>query len=306
MNLAAYLAPPQPTWSVLLRDWSLDPLFVVTVVTGVAYAMGVRRLAARGRRWPRARSATFAGGLVLIVVATESGLAQYDRTLFSLHVVQHMLLGMVAPLLLVLGAPITLALQACRRPTQRRLLRTLHSRPFRILTHPAVVWVLFGGTLVALYFTGLYELSLRNDAVHALVHVHFVVVGFLFMGYVLGIDSFASGFGYGARLLYVLVLLPFHAFIGVALLGSDQVLASAWYSQVVRSWGASSLDDQRLGAGILWGAGELVGVAALAIVLYQWMRHEEREGARLDRRLDAEQANHADRAARGGPLVVPH
>ena len=253
------------------------------------YAIGVRRLAERGRRWPPARSAAFAGGLLLVIVlATQSGLAQYDRTLFSLHVVQHMLLGMVAPLLLVLGAPVTLALQACRRPAQQRLLRVLHSRPFTVVTHPAVVWVLFGGTLVALYFTGLYELSLRNDAVHALVHAHFVVVGFLFMGYVVGIDSLALGFGYGARLLYVLVLLPFHAFIGVALLGSDRVLASGWYSQVVRSWGSCPLDDQRLGAGILWGAGELLGVVALAIVLYQWMRHEEREGARLDRRLDAE------------------
>jgi cytochrome c oxidase assembly factor CtaG len=294
VSLAAYLAPPRPTWSVFLGDWSLEPLFVVTVVAGVIYAMGVRRLAERGRRWPPSRSAAFAGGLFLIVVATQSGLAQYDRTLFSLHVVQHMLLGMVAPLLLVLGAPVTLALQASRRPAQQRLLRMLHSRPFTIVTHPAVVWVLFGGTLVALYFTGLYELSLRNDAVHALVHAHFVVVGFLFMGYVVGIDSFAQGFGYGARLLYVLVLLPFHAFIGVALLGSDHVLASGWYSQVVRSWGPGSLADQRLGAGILWGAGELVGVIALAIVLHQWMRHEEREGARLDRRLDAER------------VVVPH
>lgn len=294
MSLAAYLAPPRPTWSVLLGDWSLDPIFVLTVAAGVLYAMGVRRLSERGRRWPPARSAAFAGGLLLVIAATQSGLAQYDRTLFSLHVVQHMLLGMVAPLLLVLGAPVTLALQACRRQAQQRILRTLHSRPFTLLTHPAVVWVLFGGTLVALYFTGLYELSLRNDAVHALVHAHFVIVGVLFMGYVVGIDSFALGFGYGARLLYVLVLLPFHAFIGVALLGSDKVLASGWHSQVVRSWGPSSLDDQRLGAGILWGVGELVGVVALAIVLYQWMRHEEREGARLDRRLDAER------------VVVPH
>ena len=294
MSLAAYLAPPRPTWSVFLGDWSLDPLFVVTVVAGVVYAIGVGRLRERGRRWSPARSAAFAGGLFVIAFATQSGLAQYDRTLFSLHVAQHMLLGMVAPLLLVLGAPVTLALQACRRPAQQRLLRTMHSRPLTLLTHPAVVWVLFGGTLVALYFTGLYELSLRNDAVHALVHAHFVVVGFLFIGYVVGIDPFAQGFGYGARLLYVIVLLPFHAFIGVALLGSDTVIASGWYSQVVRSWGPSSLDDQRLGAGILWGAGELFGVVALAIVLYQWMRHEEREGARLDRRLDAER------------VVVPH
>ena len=263
MSLAAYLAPPRPTWSVLLGDWSLDPLFVLTVAAGVLYAMGVRRLSERGRRWPPARSAAFAFGLLLVLLATQSGLAQYDRTLFSLHVVQHMLLGMVAPLFLVLGAPVTLALQAARRPAQQRLLRVLHCRPVLIATHPAVVWVLFGGTLVALYFTGLYELSLRNGVVHALVHTHFVVVGFLFMGYVVGIDSLAQGFGYGARLLYVLVLLPFHAFVGVALLGSDRVLASGWYSQVVRSWGASPLDDQKLGAGILWGAGELLGAVAL-------------------------------------------
>jgi putative membrane protein len=288
VSLAAYLAPPRPTWSLLLGDWSLDPLFVLTVGAGVLYAMGVRRLSERGRRWPPARSAAFAGGLVLVILATQSGLAQYDRTLFSLHVVQHMLLGMVAPLLLVLGAPVTLALQASRRPAQQRLLRVLHSRPVLVVTHPAVVWVLFGSTLVALYFTGLYELSLRNDVVHAFVHAHFVVVGFLFMGYVVGIDSLAQGFGYGARLLYVLVLLPFHAFVGVALLGSDRVLASGWYSQVIRTWGSSPLDDQRLGAGILWGAGELLGAIALGIVLFQWMRHEEREGARLDRRLDAE------------------
>jgi cytochrome c oxidase assembly factor CtaG len=286
VSLAVYLAPPQPSWSSLLGDWALDPLFAVAVFAGVLYAVGVRRLAERGRRWAAGRSFAFGSGLLVIVVATQSGLAEYDRTLFSLHVVQHVLLGMIGPLLLVLGAPVTLALQASRRPAQERLLKILHSRPLVVITHPAIVWVLFGGTLVVLYFSGLYELSLRNDAVHALVHVHFVVIGFLFMGYVVGIDAFASGFGYGARLLYVLVLLPFHAFIGVALLGSDRVLASGWYSHVVRPWGPSALDDQRLGAGILWAAGEVVGVVALGIVLYQWMRHEEREGARLDRQLD--------------------
>lgn len=286
MSLAAYLAPPRPSWSTLLGDWSLDPLFGLAVLAGVLYAIGVRRLAERGRRWPAARSTAFVSGLGMIVLATQSGLAEYDRTLFSLHVVQHVMLGMIAPIFLVLGAPVTLGLQACRRPAQLRLLRVLRSAPLKLLTHPAIVWVLFGSTLVVLYFTGLYEASLRNDTVHALVHAHFVIVGFLFMGYVVGIDSFASGFGYGARLLYVLVLLPFHAFIGVALLGSDRVLASSWYADIGRQWGPSMLDDQRLGAGILWAAGELVGVVALGVVLYQWMQHEEREGERLDRQLD--------------------
>src|SRR5258708_37941432 len=110
---------------------------------------------------------------------------------------------MLAPLLLVLGAPITLALQASPRRVQRRLLRVLRSHPVALIAHPVTVWVLFGGTLVVLYFTGLYELTLRNHAAHVLVHVHFLVVGFLFMGYVVGIDPLGRALGYGARLLYV-------------------------------------------------------------------------------------------------------
>jgi putative copper resistance protein D len=288
LAIAAYVAPAAPSWSSLLGGWTLDPLFVVTVAAGALYLAGVRRLATRGRTWPRARSVAFGAGLAVLVVATQSGFAQYDRTLFSYHVVQHVLLGMIAPLLLVLGAPVTLALQAARRPAQLRMLRFFHSRPVTACTHPAMIWVAFAATLVVLYFTGLYELSLRNGAVHAMVHAHFVVVGALFMGYVVGLDPFAARFGHGARLLYVFLLLPFHAFLGVALLGSDRVLASGWYSSVVRTWGPSPIDDQRVGAGILWAAGELVGVVALGVVAYQWMRHEERVGARLDRRPEAE------------------
>jgi putative membrane protein len=285
---ALYQAPPAPSWS-LLGHWSLEPLFVLVVAAGVLYLTGVRRLREHGRRWPRRRTGCFLTGLVVVVIATQSGLAQYDRTLFSLHVVQHMLLGMVAPLLLVLGAPVTLAVQALPRPQQARLLRVLHSRPVVVLTHPAMAWALFGGTLVVLYFTGLYELSLQNAAVHTLVHAHFLIVGCLFMAYVVGIDPLPLALGYGARMLYVFVLLPFHAFLGVALLSSDRLLAPGWSAQIVRNWGPSALDDQHLGAAILWAAGEIVGVAAIGIVLYQWMRHEERVAARLDRRLDASQ-----------------
>lgn len=282
------LAPGKPTWSSLLGDWSLDPLFALTVLVGVLYLSGVRRLAARGREWPVRRSVSFGVGLVLVLVATQSGLAGYDRVLFSLHVVQHLTIGMVAPVFLVLGAPMTLALQASHRRAQERWLRALRSRPVAVVTHPLTVWVLFGGTLVVLYLTGLYELSLRDNWVHLLVHAHFLVVGCLFMAYVIGIDPMPRSLGYGARLLFVAVVLPFHAFLGVALLGTNTVLARDWYAQVSRPWLADPLSDQRLGAGILWGFGELFGLAALAIVLYQWMRHDEREAARLDRRLEAE------------------
>ena len=178
-----------------------------------------------------------------------SGLAAYDRVLFSMHVVQHVLLGMAAPILLVLGRPVTLALQASSRPTQARLLAVMHSRPVRAVTNPVVAWALFAGTLVALYFTGLYELSLRNGWVHAGLHLHFVLVGVLFLAFVVGLDPIPGAMSYGARALFVFVFVPFHAFLGVALLGSDRVIGGDWYRDVERSWGASPLVDQRTGAG---------------------------------------------------------
>jgi putative membrane protein len=285
--LADSLAPGKPSWSTLFGDWSLDPLFVLTVLAAGLYLTGVRRLAASGRRWPMRRSVSFLTGLVVIALATQSGFAQYDRVLFSLHVAQHLLLGMVAPVFLVLGAPVTLALQASHRSARTRVLRVLHSRPVAVVTHPLVVWILFGGTLVVLYFTGLYELSLRNNWVHGLLHLHFVVVGCLFMAYVIGVDPLPRSFGYGARLLFVAVVLPFHAFLGVALLGRRTVLAADWYAHVSRPWLRSGLSDQKLGAGMLWTFGELFGLVALGIVLYQWMRHDELVAARADRRLDA-------------------
>jgi putative membrane protein len=283
----ALVAPPAPSWDLLLTDWQPDLLIVVVIAAAAGYALGIRRLARRGRAWPRGRSVSFAAGLAVVIVATQSGLAAYDRVLFSLHVVQHLLLGMVAALLLVLGAPVTLALQASGRAGQRRLLRVLHSRPAAVLTHPVTAWLLFGGTLAVLYFTALYELSLRNNWVHAAVHAHFLLVGFLFMAHVVAVDPIPGALGFGARLLFVLVALPFHAFLGVAILASDEVLAAGWYDAVVRTWGASALSDQRTGAGLLWAAGEIFGLVAALVVLRRWMTHEARAAARHDRQLEA-------------------
>jgi putative copper resistance protein D len=250
-------------------------------------------LAQRGRVWPASRTVAFAAGLVTILVATQSMIAAYDRVLFSMHMVQHLLLGMAAPLLLALGAPVTLALQASGREPQRRLLGVLHSSPVRVLTHPLVAWVAFGATLFVLYFTGLYELSLRNEWVHVAVHAHFLIVGCLFMWTVVALDPLPNALGYGARLLFVVVILPFHAFLGVALLSANRVLAADWYADVSRTWGASPLDDQRTGAGILWMAGEVFGLLAAGVVLYRWMSAEERAAARHDRQLEVEAARTA-------------
>jgi putative copper resistance protein D len=282
-------SPPLPlSLRTLVLPAHIDfTALVLTVAVAVGYIGGVRRLARRGRRWSPARTASFVSGIAVMVIATQTGVARYDTALFSDHALQHVLLGMVAPVFLVLGAPITLALQASHPSTKAFLRRSLDSRPASFVSQPLVATALFVLTLPALYFTPLYEWSLRYPVLHAWVHIHFVVVGVLFSEAVVGLDLHRHRASHPARLGLVLSTVPFHAFLGVALLSSTTVLAAHWYAATGRTWGASALADQRTGAGILWAAGELFGLARGAIVMVQWMAHSEREARRQDRLLDA-------------------
>jgi len=282
---------PEPTVRSVLFEWDLDPAMalVVLALAGL-YLVGIRRLARRTppRRWPVGRTVSFGLGLLVILVATQSGLARYDVVLFSLHTVQHVLLGMVAPVLLALSAPVTLALQASRPRTQRTLARLLHHPVVRAITHPVVVWVLFGGTLFALYFSPLFELSLRNRWVHQAVHLHFLAVGCLFAWVAVGIDALPRRLPHPARLLFVLLAVPFHAFLGLAVLSADgHPLGADVYGAAVRDWGSSLAADQRVGAGLLWAVGDLLGLVVGGVVLVHWIAADERRQAREDRLLDA-------------------
>ena len=273
---------PSPSLRSVALGWTLDPVALIAIAAaGGLYLRGVRRLGGRGRRWPPARTAAFAGGLAVLGVATCSGLARYEADRFSLHAAQHALLGMFGPLLLALGAPVTLALQASSRSTQRALSKLVHSRPAGFLAHPVVAWLAFGGTLVALYATPLLEASLDNGLVHAAVHTHVVVVGALFCWVTVGVDPIRGRPPHAARLLSVALALPFHAVVGLALVGSEEVLAPGFYAD---------LADQHAGGGVLWAAGELFGLVAAGTVLAQWMSHDERLARREDRRLDAARA----------------
>jgi putative copper resistance protein D len=246
------------------------------LLAGWWYLAATRRLADRGRPWPWSRAIPWWSGLAVMTLATQSGLAASDSTSFVAHVGQHLLLGMLGPLLLALGAPVTLALQASGRRTQRRLLWVLHSRPAHALTHPIVAWLLFGGSMFALYFTGLYAASVRSPGFHDLVHLHFVIVGCLFMWPIAGVDPMPHRLPFGGRLLYLAVALPFHTILGMALLSQRTPIAPGL-----------PLADQQAGAGLLWVAGEVLGLVAMLVVAVQWMNAEEREAVRADRRLDA-------------------
>ncbi len=266
----------------------LLPVLLVLVPAGL-YLLGVRRLSARGDRWPPGRTLSFLlGGLGTIAFATMSGLAAYDASLFAAHMVQHMLLSMVATVFLALGAPLTLALRTLPVRQRRRLMAVLHSRVAVVLSHPLLPWLLFVTSPFALYFTGWYAATLDNRLLHELLHVHFLVVGSLFFWPLLGVDPVPGRSSHPFRMLLVAATLPFHAFLGVAIMSVEPdgrgLIASEHYL------GLHTLDEavfqQQLGGGLLWSSGDLVGLLFLGVLLTQWMRASEREARREDRRLD--------------------
>jgi cytochrome c oxidase assembly factor CtaG len=280
----------------------LVPVLALLLAAAV-YLLGVRRLTARGDAWPLGRTLSFLVlGLGTVALATTSGIAAYDGTLFAPHMGQHMLLTMVAPVFLALGAPVTLALRTLARRPRRVLLTLLHARPVAWLTFPLIPWALFVASPFALYFTGWYDATLGNAVLHELLHVHFLLVGCVFFWPLLGVDPVPGRSAFPFRLLMVATTLPFHAFLGVAimsvtaggegLLAADHYLALHPLSEVVA--------QQRIGGGLLWAAGDLVGLLFLTVLLAQWMRASEREAAREDRRLDRLEAAAAAQAPTAG------
>jgi cytochrome c oxidase assembly factor CtaG len=299
-------------WTVLTAArLEVLPVLFLTLAAGL-YLYGVRRLRARGHAWPVGRTLSFVGlGLGTVAVATTSGLATYDTSLFAPHMVQHMLLTMVASVFLALGAPITLALRTLPSRPRRALLAVLHSPPVRVLTFPFIPWALFVASPFALYFSGWYPATLSNALLHELLHVHFLLVGCLFFWPLLGIDPVPGRVGFPFRLLLVATTLPFHAFLGVAIMsvtrGGEGLIAPEHYlalhplDQVVY--------QQQLGGGLLWASGDLVALLFLGVLLTQWMRASDREAAREDRRLDRADAAAARASARqpaADPAPVGH
>jgi putative copper resistance protein D len=279
--------PPQPTVDRLLFSWSpeLAPMLFVGF-TGALYVLGVGRLAGRGDAWGPWRVAAFLAGLFVIAYALSGGVAVYDTTLFSAHAVQHMLLASLAPPLLALGAPVTLALRTLPRRGRAVLLAVLHSRVAKVLAFPAVGGAVFIGSLYGLYFTSIYEASLRHEWVHNLVHLHFLLAGCLFIWPIIGIDPLPGRLPHWARLLVLFVTFPLHALWALAVFSTNQIFGGDYYRELNRSWGSSLLNDQRTGAGLMWAAGELLGAVLFLAVFAQWRRADEREAVRRDRWLD--------------------
>jgi cytochrome c oxidase assembly factor CtaG len=283
------LVPPFTPASVF-TEWELEPLLMGLAAVAVGlYLAGVWRLHERGDHWPVGRTLSFVvGGGGLFVFASCSGLAAYDDTLLSVHMVQHMILSMAVPVFGALGAPITLALRTLPRGGRRLLLKALHSRVAKVLTFAPLTFALYVLSPWALYFSGWYDATLHHHDLHHLMHLHLVVVGTLFFTPILGVDPVPGRMSYPFRMLAVMLTLPFHAFLGVTIMAQDHLIGGSWYPSLHAEmpWLPDPHADQHLAGGILWASGDLIGLLFFGVLFAQWARSSMREGQREDRRLD--------------------
>ncbi|GII75937.1 copper resistance protein D [Sphaerisporangium rufum] len=297
-ELLGYVMPPPLTLANLASLWWFDLFFAtVAAVLALCYGAGVLRLARRGDRWPVGRTVSWGIGVLLLVLATQSGVARYAPVLFSVHMAEHMVLSMLVPIFLVLGAPVTLALRALK-PAARRgdrgprewLTAVLHSRAAKVITHPAVVTILFVVSTYALYFTPIFGAAMEEHLGHIAMTLHFLLSGCLFFWVIVGVDPAPTRLPHVARLLLLFVTMPFHAFFGVALMNMGTVIAPDWYERLGRTWGDPPLADQRTGGGIAWAFGEIPTLIVLIALAVQWYRDDDRAARRADRRADARAA----------------
>jgi putative copper resistance protein D len=320
-TLTGYPLPPALEAARWFTQWRVDPLWLALAGLGVAwYLVSARRLAARGDTWSVLRTVSWVAGCVVLVYATSGGPGVYGRVLFSAHMLEHMTVSMVVPPLLVLGAPVTLAL---RTSTARRdgtrgwrewLLVVVHSRALRVLSHPLVAATIFMASLVVFYYSPLLLLAMKTHTGHVLMNLHFLLAGYLFASVLIGVDPGVKRPVYPLRLILLLVTLSFHAFFGLTLMSSTSLLAvdhhqgasgpdQSFFQEVERPWGASPLSDQQTGGAIAWGVGDVPSLLLALGIAVAWSRSDDREAKRKDRAADRDgdaelAAYNADLAAR--------
>ena len=291
--VTGHLLPPAPTGELWLTSFRWDLLPALGCLAAVVvYGRWVLRLRRRGDAWPVHRTLCLVAGMVLLAWTTSGGPAVYGHVLFSAHMLQHMALVMVVPILIVLSAPVTLAARALPARAdgswgpREWILGLVHSRWARLLANPVVAAVNFAGSMFVFYFTDAFELALTTYLGHLLMVAHFTLAGYLFVNALIGVDPGPRRPGYALRLVLLFATMAFHAFFGLALVSSAALLVPRWFGLLGRPWGPSALDDQHAGGAIAWGVSELPMLVLAIAVAVAWTRDDERTARRQDRAAD--------------------
>jgi cytochrome c oxidase assembly factor CtaG/putative copper export protein len=285
--------PPAPSFENYLTMFNIDLLWLLICAFGILfYVWGVLRLRARGDRWPWYRTTLWVLGMIVLFWVTNGGVNAYEKFLFSSHMLAHMTLGMFVPLLLVPGAPITLALRTIHkrddgsRGIREWLMILVHSRWFAILANPIVAAAIFTASLWIFYYTPVFSWATTNHVGHQWMIVHFLLSGYLFVQSLIGIDPSPQRLPYPVRLVVLLATMAFHAFFGLALMSGTGLLLANWYGAMGWDIGVTAIQDQQAGGGIAWSVGEIPNAIIALTIVFLWSRSDARETKRLDRQAD--------------------
>ena len=285
--------PPEAVPSAFITEWKFDLAWTLVCAFGLAlYLGGVIRLARRGDKWPVGRTIAWTAGMLMLFYTTNGALNAYERYVFSIHMLGHMALAMLIPLVLVLGAPVTLALRAVHKRedgswgAREWIMWAVHSPYSKFITHPAVAAVIFVGSLWVFYFTPVLRWAMEEHLGHQWMIIHFLISGYLFALSMVGIDPVPYRFPYPLRIVTLFATMASHAFFGVTIMTEKGLLLADWFGAMGRTWGLPPLEDQGMGGGIAWGIGELPTLALALVVAVQWARSDDKEQKRKDRFAD--------------------
>ena len=292
-SLLGYRYPDAPTASSVLGGFRLEPFFFTMVlIAGALYLGGMLRLRKRGDAWPIGRSISWFLGLIVVLWCTNGGISIYANVSVGMHMLQHMTLTMLGPILLVMGAPATLALRALKPSTgpergpREWLMWFLHSWVTRILTNPFYVFIVYVLGLYGLYLTPAFGWLMGSHVGHIVMQVHFLLSGYLFYWVIIGIDPRPKPLPYWGRLLLLLLSMSVHAFFAVVLMMGTTPIAPEWYGIVRPDWITDPLADSLNGGQVAWGIAEIPSVMVLLAIAFQWSRSDDREAKRKDRQAD--------------------
>ena len=288
MNLASLVpthgpVAPAPGLAALLY-WYWPPVITLLVVAGVcAWFAALRRIQRDhpGNPVPRARTVSLLCAAALLLLALQSGIERYDTTLFSVHMVQHLMLLFPIPILLLRAAPVTLLLRLASPRWRARILSLLQSRAVGVISHPLVAWILLAFVMWATHLSPLFDAALEDPLIHDLEHLLYLTAALLFWAPVFSLDPIRHRLSRPAALAYLFTQMPQNSFLGVAIMWSPRVLYSH-YATLDRIWGPSPLQDQQLAGALMWLVGDALFLLAIFAVLAAWMRAEERPASRYD------------------------
>ena len=288
--------PPEFTLDRYFTVWNFDLIWLLFCSFAVFfYLVGVYRLHKRGDKWPWYRTVLWVAGMALLFYITNGGINSYEMYLFSAHMGAHMTLGMMVPIFLVPGAPVTLAMRAVNKRQddshggREWILKAVHSGYANVISHPLFATINFVGSLWLFYYTPIFRWATSDHIGHEWMIVHFLLAGYLFVQSLIGIDPVKTRYPYPFRLIQLLAAMTVHAFFGLGIMSSENLLLADWYGAMGRTWGSTPLEDQQAGGAIAWSVGELPNLVLALIIGYQWNRSDAKEAKRKDRQADRDE-----------------